>query len=223
MRGLAAIAPEQACETALPLLGELWSNKPYKGRLIVLDLAAASRRRVEMFCALRCRATMLDFNEWIDGPDTAITPGNQYGTLDISIPCDPQHRPNVVLCWDFLNYIQREQLPALAAQICRAGGEGMLFHAVIAYTADTMPARPCHFMPCGNGLVTVDLPTQEPVRSPRYSPAALMKLLPGFEVHKARLLKNGYQEYLLRWTGTTTAKPVMVRGFEARPQPPVTA
>ena len=55
------------------------------------------------------------------------------------------------MCWDLLNYLQRPALKALMARVAARSRPGTLVHALIAYSAPRMPARPDRYAALPDG------------------------------------------------------------------------
>lgn len=147
----------------------------------------------------RCR---LEIAELADGIDTLNTP--ELGPQELReraealLPKRREEPTDLVLCWDLLNYASRPALAALMERVAARSRRGTLVHALIYYSAPLMPSRPSCFVPVDDQrLLNVD-PRPLERKAPRYSPEDLAHCMPRYEVDRARLLRNGMQEFLFR-------------------------
>lgn len=187
-------APEVHRSLALAgLLAEL----PEESRLSVLDLGPAVGANLDFLSArFRCRLQVADL--WASAgthrlADPEADPAKLFEEL---LPLAGGPQIDLVLAWDLLNYLRREQIEALAehlAPACRPGGR--LFAMVL--TGREIPRRPLTYeLRDGGDLVYRGAggPTRP---GPRYRPAEVDALTPGFTVDRSYLLRHGVQEYLL--------------------------
>lgn len=105
---------------------------------------------------------------------------------------------DALLTWDWFNHLDADALRRIGARLARHAAPGALLHALIHYSSDAMPARPMEYrlLPDGDVLVIEVPPGPQP--APRYSPKALEKAMPQWQVDRTMLLNNGMQEFLIR-------------------------
>jgi hypothetical protein len=82
--------------------------------------------------------------------------------------------------------------------IANRGRPGTLVHALVYYSARRMPARPSSFLPVDEQHIEIVAPGDAQRDAPRYSPEDLATCMPRYAVDRARLLRNGMQEFLFR-------------------------
>lgn len=196
----------------LPLLTEVLGNAARRGRCVVADLAPASPAGIALFNDLHCRVEILDLPTVLPALAGSANPQDFRQRLESLIRLHPAHPPSVVLCWDFLNYLPREAISELLAHLTTGCHAGVQVHALIAYSSEQMPARPCRYRPAGPDSVHVST-SQSSKPCPRYTPKDLLRSLPDFEIGRAMLLRNGYQEYILR-----TRQPVAANAPQTTPK-----
>ena len=107
-------------------------------------------------------------------------------------------RCDLVLSWDYLNYLDTADLQRLNSKLLEVAHSGTRLHALIHYAKPEMPARPDRYSLLDDGRIERRSADTMQVKAPRYSPKALEKWMPGFKVDRTRLLGNGMQEFLLR-------------------------
>jgi hypothetical protein len=72
----------------------------------------------------------------------------------------------------------------------------MLAHALIAYSAPRIPAKPNRYAPTEDYRLRVMPTTNQEMDSPRYTPEILGQCMPLYRRERAMLLRNGMQEFL---------------------------
>lgn len=167
-------------------------------RCIVLDLGPARTETLALFGQLRARLDIVDLAESLDQFDDVDEPDVLRERAERLLP--PRHGDgaHVVLCWDLLNYLKRPALSAFMTAVAERTRRGAFAHALIAYSSARMSVKPGIFVPVdGQRLVNVS-PPQAERDSPRYSPEDLANCMHGYTVERARLLRNGMQEFLFR-------------------------
>jgi hypothetical protein len=189
--------PEPAALNA-PLFRSLIERMQDDTRRVVLDLGPARPQTVAMLAGCRCRLEIADLADGLDGLNAITDPGELRSACAERLPPPRAETTQVVLCWDLLNYLERPALKALMDEISHRLAPGALVHALIVYSTPRMPARPARIAPdAGHRLHIAPLGAGEK-NAPRYSPDELSRLMTGYVVERAMLLKNGMQEFLFR-------------------------
>lgn len=104
---------------------------------------------------------------------------------------------DVLLAWDWLNHFDAGDLQRLGARLARHARSGARLHALIHYASSAMPPKPVDYRLTGDGEVRFDRADAGPRPAPRYSPKALEKAMPDWQVDRTMLLNNGMQEFVL--------------------------
>jgi hypothetical protein len=167
-------------------------------RRVVLDLGPARSATVATFGRFRCRLEITDLGAAVEALNATEEPADLQPALRALLPPPRPEKTDLVLCWDLLNYLEPPVLKALMNEVQSRLRPGSLVHALIAYSTPRMPARPQHITPtAGYGLEIAPFDTTDrPAR--RYTPDELGRLMGGYVVERAMLLKNGMQEFLFR-------------------------
>lgn len=178
----------------LPLLTDCIAQLSSR-RARILDFGPVQTRLVEMLQKARSgklhvmdlRHDQIIRNGWPEGID------HEPGWPDAG-SCD------LVLSWDHLNYMDASGLQALNRSLIQVADPDMRLHALIHYAKPDMQTEPDRYLLVDNGQVERCLTTASQIKAPRHSPKALEKWMPNFKVDRTRLLGNGMQEFLLRFT-----------------------
>ena len=151
-----------------------------------------------MFGQFRCRLDIASLAEGLDALNAEEDPKRLGALAESLLPPKRDEATHLVLCWDLLNYLTRPALTVVMDAIAARGRHGMLAHALVVYSEKKMPAQPSCFVPVDEQRLK-NLSTAPAVRAaPRYTPEDLAHCLPRYTVERARLLRNGMQEFLFR-------------------------
>jgi hypothetical protein len=202
----AETAPQPEVHPSLAL-GELFSGLHPDRALHVLDLGPAVGANIAWFSnRWSCTVEVADLYRSLP----AAAGGEPKETLRRALPWDDPGAAepvDMVLAWDLFNYLDRERIRALCEALAPRCRPGAPLYAMLV-TAPEMPREPGTYLlreatdgPGGERASTallyrVDRTAQRP--APRYRPAEVDALSPGFEVDRNYLLRHGVQEYLLR-------------------------
>lgn len=105
---------------------------------------------------------------------------------------------DTVFFWDLADYLKPEAAKALVRAIAARSEPDTQLHALVSYSARTMPDMPRFYVPNSEGLLLNHAVSARAVDAPRYSPEDLGRCMGPFVIDRARLLANGMQEFLFR-------------------------
>ncbi len=197
-RGEPRTAASSAEALNAPLFHSLVDRMHDDARWVILDLGAARSETVHLFSQFRCRLDIAALAEAIDALNAEQDPKALRDLAEAALPPKRDEPTHVVLCWDLLNYLTRPALTVVMDAIATRGRRGTLVHALVVYSEAKMPARPGCIVPLDEQRLAI-LSTAPAVRpAPRYTPEDLARCLPRYTVERARLLRNGMQEFLFR-------------------------
>lgn len=185
-------------ELNAPLFRGLLRQMEDDARRVVLDLGPVRSATVATFGRFRCRLEIADLGEAIDSLNAAEDAAGLPSALAALLPARRPEPTDLVLCWDLLNYLEPPALKALMGEIQGRLRSGALVHALIAYSAPQMPARPQRITASGDYGLELEPVASDMRPARRYTPDELGRLMGGFAVERAMLLKNGMQEFLFR-------------------------
>jgi hypothetical protein len=195
--GKPAAAPPPGALSA-PLFNSLIERLRSVERCVVLDLGAARTETIGVLSQFRCRLDIVELADGVDDLNGDYTAKELRDRVEALLPTRRREPTDVVLCWDLLNYLKRPALSMVMECIAARGRRGMLAHALVVYSAKKMPVRPACFVPVDEQhLKTVSAPQAER-DAPRYTPEDFALCMPRYTVERARLLRNGMQEFLFR-------------------------
>ncbi len=181
-----------------PLFAALIERLDEEQRYVVLDLGAARTETVAVFSRFRCRLDIAGLAENLDDLNNEAEPELLRVKAEAALPKPREEAPDVILCWDLLNYLNRPALTTLMASVAERGRPGTLVHALIVYSSKHMTREPGNFVPVDAQRLVKLNRGPEDREAPRYSPEDLARCLPAYTVERGRLLRNGMQEFLFR-------------------------
>jgi hypothetical protein len=163
----------------------------------ILDLGMANGTNVEFFSRFSCRLQIVDLPGALASkelqPLLSVDPTAAFRRVLPSTgnPFD------VVLTWDVLNYLTRDQFRSLTGELWRLCQPGALMLAFIS-TAREMLGSPTVFKIVDRQTLLAEPQTSALRPSPRFPPAEVERLAAGFAVVQAVRMRHGVQEYLLQ-------------------------
>ena len=113
------------------------------GKSIILDLGSSETGSTKVFLDLRCHCYVEDLNELLQ----EITSDNpsRFDLLEAHLLDKPDGlKFDYVLCWDLLNYIDKDLQTHLFNLLASHFKEGTLLHTM-RYTNEDMPSSPGQF------------------------------------------------------------------------------
>lgn len=183
----------------VPLFHSLIERMDAERRCVVLDLGAAQHELLDLLTGFRCR---IDIAHIADGAIDALNgepEPEQLETLaEAWLPRPRAEAADVILCWDLLNYLEKPAMSALMSRVAARTNPGAVAHALIAYSATTMPAQPARYVPVDAGHLVNRAPPGPDRKAPRYSPEDLKLALHEYKTERGVLLANGMQEFLFK-------------------------
>jgi hypothetical protein len=189
--------PEPEVHRSLALAALFGSIQP-EDRLHVLDLGPAVGSNVESLSQrFVCKLQIGDLYRTLTADQRRFhdPEADPRALIDDALPRHGEPY-DLVLAWDLLNYLTRLQIRALATLLGERCRPGARLFAMVATLAE-MPAGPLTYLFTGEAdLIYRDRPPHNRP-GPRYRPAEISALTPGFAVDRSYLLRHGIQEYLL--------------------------
>ncbi|QOC22857.1 hypothetical protein IC757_01430 [Wenzhouxiangella sp. AB-CW3] len=188
----------EPAELRAPLLESVIAGLNDEQRHVVFDLGVVRSGTVSIFSDYRCRLDVMALEVGAPHRLDQIEAEEFQALIRTSMPPARGESVDLFLCWNLLNYLSTEQIGMLLAELTPRFRPGARLHALIEYSARTMPASPPAFNPVGPGLLEVTTVDDNEIAAPRYSARDLEQRMPGFEHERTMLLGGGMQEYLFR-------------------------
>ncbi len=164
----------------------LESSRKSRGGFSVLDLGPATPSNLDFFLGRGARLTVADF---------APSRGD---TLSELVRAEPGTHFDLVLAWDFLNYLPREKLGLLLRSLEPYFRPGTIVHALIA-TGRHISAAPKRYRIENAETLSWEGPRGRVIPSPRYMEQDLLRCMPGLIVEHRFQLRNEMLEYLFSY------------------------
>jgi len=190
-----------AGEHRSPGFAALCSQLRPGGDAAVLDLGPASGANVAFFSEMGCRLHVSDLYRSLQ--DGAPRPaGDTQGFARACRELLPETDGSTfdyVLAWDLLNYLAPDEIEVLARYLTALCHPGTDLFTMISIRHQ-IPVRPLGYQILSQNELRYGEPARVLRDSPEYKEPTLLRLLPGFLVQRCFLLRNGMQEYLLRYS-----------------------
>ena len=105
---------------------------------------------------------------------------------------------DVVLAWDVLNYLTKDEIGSLMSALSMRCSPGALVLALMA-GGSRIAASPQRYRIAGSETLKVERETDRTIEAPAYSEQTLVRLLPRFNVESRFQLRNSMVEYLFTY------------------------
>lgn len=163
-------------------------------RVRVLDLGSAVAANVEY---LSSRVSYLQIVDAIDRGDGDSGGAAAMCRLDVLEALIDERLPgfNLILLWDVLNYLTPEQAERMMSAIARLCSPYARLHAIV-FATDTMTELPNRYRIVDGSHLVYEPTTTEVRGAPDLPPAAVEKMLRGFEIEHSFVLRHGVHEYV---------------------------
>ncbi len=174
------------------------SNLRGQERPRVLDLGPAIGANVSFLTPYRCKLFIADLFQSLrserDGLNWDAEALNQ--NLARNLPHKEDQRFDLILAWDILNYLDRQELETLGHHLSRLLKPAGLLFAMLS-TRKQIPDQPTSFRIVNRDTLAYDNLSKLGRACPLYKEPDLGRLMSAFEVETSFLLRHGVQEYVL--------------------------
>ncbi|MDH3689558.1 MAG: class I SAM-dependent methyltransferase [Gammaproteobacteria bacterium] len=162
----------------------------------VLDLGSPSSGSLAYFGNMNCRLHIEDLFQEPD-PYAEFSQRSPWkgGVSDQLIERQDNTRFDLIIAWDFFNYMDITAIARLMSNINKYCEPGTLLFFLIS-TFTHIPTQPSKFTLMGDSTLRYEPSTVSTMLGPRYTPRELEKAIRGFRILNLFLLQNGLQEYL---------------------------
>ncbi len=167
-------------------------------RLVVLELGTIRSGTVALFTPYRCRLDVADLQTCLPLLADAGEAEDRRDHLAACLQWPDEEPIDLVLCWNLLNYLQRDDISMIAELLEPRLTSQSRIHALMEYASPLMPATPGCWIPDADCRLHASQVDEEQIDAPRYKPKELERLMPQLAPERTVLLGNGFQEYLFR-------------------------
>lgn len=189
--------PSAAVEHSAPGLKEALARLPRSGAS-VLDLGAVSSVNVEFFNRIQARLVVFDLEATLEEAGLWEAPAKLppwVARVPAALSLRDQ-RFDLILAWDYSNYLGRERWPAVARELAsRLAPHGSLH--ILVRSGKTMPSRPGRYQLASKETILEESHRYGTIAPPRFGHAEIERLHPGLAAAKSFLDKHGVQEIVL--------------------------
>ncbi|MGB1580835.1 MAG: class I SAM-dependent methyltransferase [Nevskiales bacterium] len=181
-----------------PLFGSLISQLAKDQRWVVLDLGSANGEIINLLSKYRCSLDIADLPATLATLRQLDEPELLQALVEKLLPRRDDEKADIVLCWDLLNYLDKPAISTLMTAVAGRAKPGAMVHSLITFSSIHMPAEPCRYGVIDSQHLLQYKTGNAERHAPQYSPKVLWECMPGYDLEKAMLLRNGMQEYLFR-------------------------
>lgn len=167
-------------------------------RLIVLELGTARSGTIALFTRYRCRLDVADLPSSLSVLAKMADPEERCDLLNQKLTWLDPEPLDLVLCWNLLNYLGRDDIRTLAELLSPRMKPQTRLHALMEYASPLMPATPGFWIPDAQCRLHASQVDEHQIDAPRYKPKELERMMPQLSPERTVLLGNGFQEYLFR-------------------------
>ncbi len=169
--------------------------KPKK-KYTILDMGPASSVNIDFFSDLNCRLYIEDYYRTRQGV---------YQQAGAGVVQSLQQYPrdtvfDVILFWDLMDYLGRDELKELISHLEIFCEPGTLLFA-LSSSLSQVPVTPASFSISGERNVSYHNSAKDVRPSPGYNQNDYKRLLPGFKLHRTFLMSSGMEEHLFIFRG----------------------
>ena len=164
----------------------------------VLDLGPAIGRNVQFLSGFISKLYIADLygTIWKQAGKSGMDGVKLDRILSRDLPPTTQSPIDLIMVWDLLNYLDREQVTTLGRHLAGLCRRDSLVLALLS-TQPTIPELPGRYLMLDPETLRYENTSKRERRAPGYKEPDLEKLMPAFEVETSYLLRSGIQEYVL--------------------------
>jgi len=177
------------------VFADLLSQRPTDRALRILDLGSVRQSTIDFFSDYHCHILVTGLcDDFVTGKGLdkhSLKQLQQLIKQDIT-----RHNNNcydLILCWDLLNYLDKEQFPLLVTQLLPVLSNATRCHTFL-YTTANRPPRPGGFQITSKEQMIIAESLTEQNHSGSVTQTTLGKYLPNFNTLRTVLMRNGTQE-----------------------------
>lgn len=164
----------------------------------ILDLGPAVGRNVQFLSSFASKIHIADIRETLcESPGRTLNDRAKIErALDRDLPRPGRGTVDLVLAWDLLNYLDRDQVIGLGRRLGLLCRRDSLLLAFIS-NLKKIPEQPNRYLILDLETLRYENDSSRSRETPLYKEPDLERLMPAFEVESSFLLRNGFQEYVV--------------------------
>lgn len=172
----------------------------------ILDLGPASGRNVQFLSRFASKLHIADLYQTLVGSQERrrLDRARFVRILSRDVHSPDKQPVDLILAWDLLNYLDREQLSLLGQQLAGLCCRDTVILSLIS-THKLIPKHPTRFLIIDAETLWYDNDSKIDRPAPLYKEPDLDRLWESFAVETSFLLRNGMQEYVLTPRATALA------------------
>ncbi len=177
------------------VFADLLSQPPADRAIRILDLGSVRQSTIDFFSDYHCHVLVTGLcDDFVPGKGldkASLKQLQQLIAQDIK-----RHNNNhydLILCWDLLNYLDKEQFQLVVAQLLPSLISTTRCHTFL-YTTANRPLRPGGFHIASKEQMIIAESTTEQNHSGSVTQTTLGKYLPNYNTLRTVLMRNGTQE-----------------------------
>lgn len=163
----------------------------------VLDLGRAFGSNVEFLSRFASKVVIEDLRHTLAALETPYSGADRVccPLFPALLPWHEDTRFDLILLWNLLDYLERDDISRLATHLASHCRPGALIYAQVSIRPK-IPLMPSNFKIIGDGELDQIMDAGGERDSPRHTQIKLQEALHAFHVKRSFLLRNGLQEYL---------------------------
>ncbi|MFP4334583.1 MAG: hypothetical protein ACLFQC_03810 [Wenzhouxiangella sp.] len=183
---------------AAPLFAQAIGALDPEKRTVVLDLGNIQAGTVDLLSTCRCRLDIANLPDFLPLLAACEESAQRHAALADMLAVHQPEPVDLILCWNLLNYLQRDDIRHLIELLGPRLQPATRLHALMEYASPLMPATPGAWIPDAGARLHASQVDADQVDAPRYRPKELERLMPRLKPERSVLLGNGLQEHLFR-------------------------
>jgi len=179
------------------------------GKSVVLDLGSIETGSTQVFLDLRCNCYIEDLNELLQ--EISSENPRRFDLLEAHLLDKPDGlKFDYVLCWDLLNYIDKDLQTHLFNLLAPHFKEGTLLHTM-RYTSEYVPSSPSQFRIQNDLIFSMDKNLSDKlIKNPTLSTIQMLKNMGAFTLRSTIMnqpdMRKDITEYLFDYGETAALK-----------------
>ena len=163
----------------------------------ILDLGPPLKANIDFFSQFPCRLYIEDLYSTLSSFDY-LSPEDGFSheaVFEYLLPFQKNVRFDIILSWDLVNYLERDESSQLVqhlSRFCRKGSQLLVLVSTLKHISE----KPIRFRIVDSQSLDYESESAVLKPCPRYQQTDLNQMMPHFRVANSFLLRNGFKEYI---------------------------